>query len=152
MKLSELKKLENNPRTIKKEDMDKLVESIKKFGILEARPLIVSTRTGENVIIGGNMRYEACKKLGIKEVPVHVMENLTEEDEREIVIRDNVSNGEWDMEALANEWDAGELKEWGVEVKFEEIDFDAIESNSDRGKSDKSKSVSCPNCEHVFTV
>ena len=91
-KLSELKKLENNPRTIKSEDMDRLIASIKKFGLLEARPLILSNRTGELVIIGGNMRYEACKKLGIKEVPTELIENLSEEDERELVIRDNVSN------------------------------------------------------------
>ncbi len=54
--ITELKKLENNPRIITNSDMNKLVESIKKFGVLEARPLILSNRTGELVIIGGNMR------------------------------------------------------------------------------------------------
>lgn len=62
-KLTDLKKLENNPRTISIEDMERLQASIQKFGVLEARPLILSNRTGELVIIGGNMRYEACKKL-----------------------------------------------------------------------------------------
>jgi ParB-like chromosome segregation protein Spo0J len=63
-KLTELKKLDNNPRTIKKQDMDKLVESIKNNqDYFEARPLILSNRTGELVILGGNQRYEAAKKL-----------------------------------------------------------------------------------------
>ena len=110
LKLTDLKKLDKNPRTIKKEDMEKLKASIKKFWIIEGRPFLVSTRTWENVIIGGNMRYEACKSLWIKEVPVHIFENLTEEEENEIIIRDNVSNGEWDMELLANDVDTNEEK------------------------------------------
>lgn len=131
-KLSDLKKLPNNPRTITREDMQKLKASIKKFWVLEARPLILSDRTGELVIIGGNMRYEACIELGIEEVPTHLIEWLSEEDEREIIIRDNVNNGEWDMEALANEWSDDPLAEWGVDISFsveeptaEEDDFDA---------------------------
>ena len=116
-KLTELKKLDNNPRTIKKQDMDKLVESIKNNqDYFEARPLILSNRTGELVILGGNQRYEAAKKLGLKQVPTHLIEGLTEEREREIVIRDNVANGEWDWDVLANEWDAEELDEWGLDT------------------------------------
>lgn len=137
-KLDDLKKLEGNPRKIEKADMDKLVKSIQKFGVLEARPLILSDRTGELVIIGGNMRYEACKKLGIEEVPTELIPNLTEEDEREIIIRDNVSNGDWDMVMLENDWDAVELGEWGVEVEFstedeptaEEDDFEEDEGET----------------------
>ena len=92
-KLNELKKLDNNPRTIKKQDMDKLVESIKSNpDYFEARPLILSNRTGELVILGGNQRYEAAKISGLKEVPTHLIEGLTEEREREIIIRDNVAN------------------------------------------------------------
>ena len=116
-KLSELKKLENNPRNIKKQDMDKLVESIKNNqDYFEARPLILSNRTGELVILGGNQRYEAAKKLELKQVPTHLIEGLTEEREREIVIRDNVANGEWDWDLLANEWDADELDAWGLDT------------------------------------
>ncbi len=132
-KLSDLKKLPNNPRTITREDMQKLKASIKKFWVLEARPLILSNRTGELVIIGWNMRYEACIELGIEEVPTNLIEGLSEEDEREIIIRDNVNNGEWDMEALANEWSDDPLGEWWVDISFsveeptaEEDDFDPI--------------------------
>ena len=121
-KLSELKKLENNPRTIKIEDMEKLKKSIKKFWVLPARPLILSSRTWDLVIIGGNMRYEACKQLWIKEVPTELIENLTEEDENEIIIRDNVSNGDWNMEQLANEWNAKQLDEWWVDINFGDVE------------------------------
>lgn len=116
-KLSELKKLDNNPRTIKQEDMDKLVESIKDNpDYFEARPLILSNRTGELVILGGNQRYEASKVLKLEKVPTHLIENLTEEREREIIIRDNVANGEWDWDLLANEWDDDLLEDWGLEL------------------------------------
>jgi len=131
IKLSELKKLEWNPRTIKKEDLDKLTKSIEKFWIIEWRPFLVSNRTGENVIIWWNQRYEVCKKLGIKEVPVHIMEGLTEEEEREIIIRDNISNGEWDWDILANEWDKEELEEWWLDVQFETVEPEAEEDDFD---------------------
>lgn len=114
--LSELVKLENNPRTIKKADFEKLKESIKSNpDYFEARPIICSDRTGHNVILGGNQRYEAAKALGLVEVPVIVLHNLDEDREREIVIRDNVSNGDWDFDILANEWDEKKLQEWGVD-------------------------------------
>lgn len=125
--LSELVKLENNPRTIKKADFEKLKTSIKDNpDYFEARPIICSDRTGKNVILGGNQRYEAAKALGMSEVPVIVLHGLDEAREREIVIRDNVNNGDWDFDILANEWDAEQLQEWGLdEVKpFKEIEED----------------------------
>lgn len=123
-KLSELKKLPNNPRTIKKDDMERLKKSIKDNpDYFEARPIILSNRTGDLVILAGNQRYEAAKAIGMDEVPTFLLEGLTEAREREIIIRDNVSNGDWDMDALANEWDIDLLQEWGVsEIKpFKEI-------------------------------
>lgn len=127
LQLSELVKLENNPRTIKKADFEKLKTSIKNNpDYFEARPIICSDRTGENVILGGNQRYEAAKALGIEEVPVIVLHNLDEEREREIVIRDNVSNGDWDFDILANEWDADLLSEWGVGIRGLDIEIDRI--------------------------
>ena len=123
-KISELKKLPNNPRTIKKDDMERLKKSIKDNpDYFEARPIILSNRTGDLVILAGNQRYEAAKALGMDGVPTFLLEGLSEAREREIIIRDNVSNGDWDMDALANEWDIDLLQEWGVsEIKpFKEI-------------------------------
>ena len=87
-----------------------------------ARPIILSDRTGHLVIIAGNQRYEACVQLGIKEVPTVLIPNLTEDREREIIIRDNVSNGEWDMSRLF-EWDCRKLIEWGLDgISFPDLD------------------------------
>lgn len=118
-KLTDIKKLPNNPRTIKKDDMERLKKSIKDNpDYFEARPIILSNRTGDLVILAGNQRYEAAKALKMDEVPTFLLEGLTEAREREIIIRDNVSNGEWDMDLLANEWDEQELDDWGVKLDW----------------------------------
>lgn len=121
-KTETLKRLENNPRSITKEQLAKLQESIQKNpDYFEARPIILSDRTGELVIIAGNQRYEACVQLGIEKVPTVLIPNLTEERECEIIIRDNVSNGQWDMTRLF-EWDCRELMEWGLDgISFPEM-------------------------------
>lgn len=129
--LGELKKLPNNPRTIKKDDMERLKQSIKdNLDYFEARPIILSNRTGELVILAGNQRYEAAKALGMDKVPTFLLEGLTEAREREIVIRDNVSNGDWDMDALANDWDTQELTDWGVDITWDEPEQEVIEDEA----------------------
>ena len=142
-KLSELKELEGNPRIIKKDQFEKLKQSLKdNADYFEARPIILSNRTGELVILAGNQRYKAAKAIGLKEVPTILLEGLSEEREREIVIRDNVENGDWDMDALANGWDTSQLKEWGIEeIKWEFLeDFeDIVEVASDNTVKDYSE-------------
>ena len=151
--VSELKELPGNPRIIKKEQFEKLKTSIKdNADYFEARPIILSDRTGELVVIAGNQRLKASKALGLKEVPTVLLEGLTEEREREIIIRDNVENGEWDMEILADEWDVEELGEWGCEVKGFEIDFNSIDSNEDREVNKKLQKVKCPKCGEEFEI
>lgn len=114
--LDELKKLENNPRVIKKKDFEKLKTSVKENpDYFEARPLILSNRTGELVIIAGNQRYEAAKAIGMDQVPTVLLEGLSEERERELIIRDNISNGEWDFDELLNSWDPDMLSKWGLD-------------------------------------
>jgi len=117
-KLNELKKLPNNPRIIRDKQFKTLCDSIRdnpKY--FEARPIILSDRTGEMVIIAGNQRYEAAKSLKLKEVPTFLIEGLDEAKEREIIIRDNISNGEFDWDILANDgWDDLPLADWGVDL------------------------------------
>lgn len=129
-KLSEMKKLEGNPRKITPEQLNTLKESIQRNkDYFEARPLILSDRTGELVVIAGNQRYEACLQLGIEECPTVLLSGLTEEREREIIIRDNVSNGEWD-EVLLQDWDADLLEDWGMQLaevnSLPSMDFDSF--------------------------
>src|SRR3990167_5835226 len=99
--IKDLKELPGNPRVINEKQFNILVRSItdnKEY--FEARPLILSDRTGELVILAGNQRYKAAKHLGIETVPTFLLKGLTEEKEMEIIIRDNISNGEWDWQGL----------------------------------------------------
>jgi DNA modification methylase len=119
-KISEVKANPNNPRIIKDDKFKKLVQSIKDFPeMLNLRPIVVN---GDMVVLGGNMRLKACKEAGLKEVPIIKAEDLTEDQQREFIIKDNVGFGEWDWEILANEWNNELLQEWGIDlaVDFEE--------------------------------
>lgn len=125
-----LKKLEDDPRTITPEDMERLKESISNNpDYLEAHPIVLSDRTGELVIIDGNQRYEACVQLGMSEVPTSLLHGLTEEREREIIIRANVLNGKWDEMILKDKWDIEELKDWGVDLP---ADWDTSEADEQK--------------------
>lgn len=128
--INEIKVNPNNPRLIKDEKFKKLVKSIKDFPeMLNIRPIVVNK---DMIILGGNMRYKACKEAGLKEMPV-IITDLTEEQQREFLIKDNTSGGEWDWGILANEWDTNQLEEWGLDlpidfntevIEVEEDDFD----------------------------
>jgi ParB-like chromosome segregation protein Spo0J len=118
LKISEVKLNPNNPRLIKDDKFKKLVQSIKDFPeMLSIRPIVVNQ---DMIILGGNMRYKACKEAGLKEVPI-IIADLTEAQQREFLIKDNTSGGEWDWEVLANEWDNEQLEAWGLDL----VGFDA---------------------------
>jgi DNA modification methylase len=114
VKLSEVKSNPNNPRIIKDDKFGKLVKSIKEFPkMLEIRPIVVNA---DMIVLGGNMRLKACKEAGLKEVPVIFAQDLTEEEQKQFIIKDNVGFGEWDWDMIANEWDAEEVEEWGLDI------------------------------------
>ena len=130
VKLSDIKSNPNNPRLIKDDKFHKLVESIKSFPkMLEIRPIVVND---DMVVLGGNMRLKACKEAGLKEVYIIKASELTEEEQREFIIKDNVGFGEWDWEMLANNWDNKKLDEWGLDIpNFETEVLDAEEDDFD---------------------
>jgi hypothetical protein len=133
-KISEIKLNPNNPRLIKDDKFTKLVQSIKDFPeMLDIRPIVVNA---DMVILGGNMRFKACKEAGLKEVPIIVADNLTEEQQREFLIKDNTSGGEWDFEMLANEWDVEQLDAWGLDIPNFETDVDYSEKNKELNLND----------------
>jgi DNA modification methylase len=114
VKLSEVKSNPNNPRIIKDDKFGKLVKSIKEFPkMLEIRPIVVNA---DMIVLGGNMRLKACKEAGLKEVPVIFAQDLTEEEQKQFIIKDNVGFGEWDWDMIANEWDAEQVEEWGLDI------------------------------------
>lgn len=120
VKLTDIKVNPNNPRLIKDCKFRQLVQSIKDFPeMLNIRPIVVNK---DMIILGGNMRYKACKEAGLKEIPI-IVADLPEDKQREFLIKDNVSGGEWDWDILANEWDAEQLSDWGLDVPtFEDIE------------------------------
>lgn len=126
-KISEVKANPNNPRVIKDDKFKKLVKSIQDFPeMLELRPIVVNS---DGIVLGGNMRLKACKEAGLKEVPVIKAEDLTEDQQKEFIIKDNVGFGEWDWQDLASNWDAEELKEWGLDVweQSTEVDYSLLD-------------------------
>ena len=131
-KISEVKLNPNNPRLIKDDKFKKLVQSIKDFPeMLNIRPIVVNQ---DMIILGGNMRYKACKEAGLKEIPI-IITDLSEEQQKEFLIKDNTSGGEWDFEVLANEWDVDQLEEWGLDVPV----FDLEPSYEDLIGEEKNK-------------
>lgn len=122
IKISAIKRNPNNPRILKDDKFAKLTQSIKDFPqMLDIRPIVVND---DMVVLGGNMRLKACKEAGLKEVPVIKVSDLTEEQQREFIIKDNVGFGEWDWDLLANEWDTDLLDDWGLELDFDPADDD----------------------------
>ncbi len=121
MKISQLKLNPNNPRIIKDDKFKKLVTSLREFPeMMEKRPMVCVTDTdGKLYPLGGNMRLRALKELKYKEIPdawVMLADEWSEEKRQEFVIKDNLSMGEWSWDDLANEWDVGELAEWGLDI------------------------------------
>jgi hypothetical protein len=120
LKINELQVNTENPRHIKDEKFKKLVSSIIEFPeMLDLRPIVIDEN---NVILGGNMRYRACKEAGLKEVPVKIAKGLTDKQKKEFIIKDNVGFGEWDWDIIGNEWNSVELSDWGLDVWQNEDD------------------------------
>ena len=132
MKLNEIKSNPNNPRVIKDDKFKKLVKSIKDFPkMMELRPMIINT---DNIVLGGNMRLKALKELGYKEVPdewIKRAEDLTEDEQRQFIIKDNVGFGEHDWDMLANEWDVDKLDEWGLDLPSDVFTPEELEAEED---------------------
>jgi ParB-like chromosome segregation protein Spo0J len=112
--IKDIKPNPNNPRLVKDDKFAKLVQSIKDFPeMLDIRPIVVNK---DMIVLGGNMRLKACKEAGLKEISIIKAEDLTEEQQREFIIKDNVGYGEWNWSMIANEWDEEVLQHWGLEI------------------------------------
>lgn len=140
MDINQIRPNPNNPRKISKTEFEKLVKSIQEDqDLLEAKPIIIDEN---NVILAGHQRYKACLELGIKDIPVKIMANLSERKKQKLLVIDNTHNGEFDMDILANEnWDLHDLADWGVNLDFfiPTIEEPQKIDNTKKGKV-------CPNC------
>jgi DNA modification methylase len=127
VKINEVKPNPSNPRTIKDDKFKKLVKSIQDFPeMLKLRPLVVNS---EMVVLGGNMRLKACKEAGLTEVPIIYANNLTETQQQEFIIKDNLGYGEWNWDDL-KEWDMSDLEEWGMDIPSDAVqELEAVEDD-----------------------
>jgi ParB-like chromosome segregation protein Spo0J len=140
MLITEIKPNPNNPRIIKDHKFKQLVKSIQDFPqMLELRPIVIDEN---NMVLGGNMRLKACLEAGLTDVPVIHANNLSEDKKKEFIVKDNVGYGEWDWSELANNWDALELTEWGLDIP----NFDA------EGFADKNKELSLDDVSDSMTI
>ena len=111
--IKEIKSNPNNPRVLKDDKFKKLVQSLKDFPeMANVRPIVVNT---EMIVLGGNMRLRAMQEAGWKKAPVQMVD-WSIEKQNEFIIKDNVGFGEWDWDILANEWNAQDLTEWGLDI------------------------------------
>lgn len=111
-----------NPRLIKDDQYKALVKSLQEDDLTGVEPLKVYPMGEQYVVLGGNMRFRALQELKAKDVAcIIVPEDTPAKVLRKIVTIDNSQFGEYDWDALANEWDAEELKDWGVDVPTEKL-------------------------------
>jgi ParB-like chromosome segregation protein Spo0J len=145
VKINEIKLNPNNPRLIKDDKFAKLVQSIKDFPeMLNIRPIVVND---DMVILGGNMRFKACKEAGLKEVPIIKASGLSTDKQREFLIKDNVSGGEWDW-GILEKWDALQLGGWGIDVPIFDTNINDIEEVKEFNES-VSFTIKCESIEQL---
>ena len=129
--INKIKNNPNNPRIIRDDKFKKLVRSIKDFPeMLKIRPIVINK---EFIVLGGNMRLKACKEAGLKNVSIIQASQLTEEQQKEFIVKDNVGFGDWDLEELSS-WNIEKLDDWGID-KFrfeeeEEIDYSILDDTN----------------------
>lgn len=143
--IKKLKLNKDNPRVIKDEKFKKLVESLKEFPeMADVREIVVNK---DFVVLGGNMRLKAMQEAGWDKVPVKIVD-WDNEKQREFIIKDNASFGEWNWELLSYEFEPFELEEWGIDLpkraenKQTELDVDNL--------LDSKKAIECPRCKFQF--
>lgn len=144
--IASIKPNDDNPRFINDAKFKKLVKSIKAFPqMLEKRPIVVDENM---VVLGGNMRLQACKSAGLFEVWIDKAIGWSEEQKREFIIKDNVGFGSWDWDILANDWDIAQLIDWGMDMPNDLLE-DPVEDENEKEEI-KDDSETCPTCGSII--
>lgn len=127
MDINLLKENPDNPRTITEAKFEALVKSVKEFPqMLELRPIVLKSAS-ELICLGGNMRLRACLAAGMKEVPVLFADELTPDQQREFIIKDNVGFGDWEWDKIVADWP--EAPEWGLDLPEWALKKEVIEDD-----------------------
>ena len=98
--INSIKPYENNPKKLSEKAIEKVAMSLKEYGFRQ--PIVVDK---DRIIVAGHTRFRASKKLGLKQVPVSIIDNLTPEQINAYRIADNrtAEESEWDNELLKME-------------------------------------------------
>jgi hypothetical protein len=127
--IEQIKLNDANPRYIKDNRFEQLVQSLIEFpDMLHIRPIVIDE---DGVALGGNMRMHAALRLAYTEVPTLRVTGWSEEKKREFIIKDNASFGEWDWDVLGNEWSDMPLEAWGLNLPKEWLDEEPVELAAD---------------------
>lgn len=148
--IKDLTLLTGNPRTISKEQMQSLCDSIQSDpDFLKKRPILVNHMDGKYIVYAGNQRVRAAKTLKMKEIPCIIDKDLPDDVMRKRVILDNKTFGEFDWDVLANEWDTQMLLTAGFD--FAELVGSGIEElDEDKKKKKADKVKKCPHCDGIL--
>jgi len=151
VKISSLTLLENNPRTISKDQMQRLCKSIEEDPVfLNSRPILVHEKDNQLLVYAGNQRVRAAKRLKWKEIPCIIEKDLDEQTIKSRIIKDNKTYGVFDFDILANEYEIELLMDAGfLENEILGI-FDEKEEIESEEKEQKKKKNMCPSCGHEF--
>lgn len=140
---SKLRAHPDNPRVIRSNEFDKLVRSIQDFPeMLSIRPIVCNLN---HEVLGGNQRLEAIRFLGIEQIEVDMVD-LSEDKQREFLIKDNTQAGNWDMDIIANEFDVSTLEDWGFELPNHVFENDSLDFDPDRSEETKENKQKCECC------
>lgn len=121
-KPSELTLLPQNPRKITKVEFERLVDSIRLNGFWEHRPLALEEIDGKLMVLCGNQRLKAAKKLKLPQVPTILYSELTDDERKDLIMRDNINNGETDYNVLAVDpfWEGTNFEAMGLTIPEEQ--------------------------------
>jgi hypothetical protein len=132
---------EENPRTIDVFKFEALKESIAEFqDMLNLRPIIIDK---QNRVLCGNMRFKACVELGITKIPAIVIGDMPEDKIKELVVKDNLSYGEWDWDMLEFGWDMDLVDKWlgRPELDYSALDYQDLETEIERMQNGVKKAI-----------
>ena len=147
MNTRKLTGLPNNPRKITQESLNRLCDSIRENGFWSHRPCAVEWREdlGKYVVLDGNQRLKAARRLKMKEIPVVIYSDLTDIEREDIILRSNINNGEWDAGILQADFGDVDFESIGLEVEMPQADPDEpsdwepdddTAANNDEGDND----------------
>lgn len=147
VQISHLKLLEDNPRTITKEGLESLCNSIQQDPqMLWRRPVLVNDVEGSLTVYAGNQRVVAAKWLGWTTIPCIIDKDMPDTLIKRRILIDNKHSGEWDYDVLANSYDLDTLYDCGFSPDELEIDTPPLPDDQDKPESPK-----CEMCGRKLT-